>query len=73
MTMHVGDRVTVRFGRYDDPLPLDIEMILHPHAVIVAVEPGPSYVVGHPPAAGRHGPYTADRLMPGWPGWAAAR
>jgi hypothetical protein len=64
MRLSVGDRVTVT-TQPEDP----VELIQHRHAVIVAVEPaadGPQYMVGHPPARRRFGPYPEGRLTPGW-------
>lgn len=55
-----GDRVTV-VTTPSDP----IEITVHSHAVITGVEPG-GYIVGHPPAVRRFGPYPAARLRRGW-------
>lgn len=64
MRLSVGDRVTVT-THLDDP----VELIQHRHAVIIAVEPaadGRQYMIGHPPAPRRFGPYPEDRLVLGW-------
>ncbi|MEU7904088.1 hypothetical protein [Actinoplanes sp. NPDC049118] len=60
----IGDRVKVQTS-VDDPIEIDV----HRHAVILDVEDapgGPRYVVGHPPAGRRFGPYPAARLTRGW-------
>jgi hypothetical protein len=63
-TLAVGDLVTV--WTYDrDP----IEITVHTHAVITDLEDHPDgtrYLVGHPPARRRFGPYSAARLVRGW-------
>lgn len=64
MSLQVGDHVTVTVS------PLDpVEITVHTHAIVTQVEDGPDgtlYVVGHPPAQRRYGPYPAHRLLAGW-------
>jgi hypothetical protein len=63
-TFVVGDRVTVRTSVLDP-----VELTLHSHAVITDLEDhadGTRYLVGHPPAGRRYGPYAAARLARGW-------
>jgi hypothetical protein len=60
----VGDRITIDI-QPDDP----VELVNHRHAVIVAIErtaDGPRYVIGHPPAPRRFGPFPASRFVLGW-------
>lgn len=61
----VGDQVTVR-TTLTDP----VELFHHSHAVITAVT-DEGYIVGHPPAQRRYGPYPESRFIRGWgiPGW----
>lgn len=56
----IGHHVTVLTAP-DDP----IEITVHASAVITGVA-ADGYLVGHPPATRRYGPYAADRLRAGW-------
>ncbi|GID94681.1 hypothetical protein ACFQFC_13560 [Amorphoplanes digitatis] len=63
-TLAVGDRVTVQTANFDP-----VELTVHSHAVVTDIEDdpgGPRYLVGHPPADRRYGPYPAARLTRGW-------
>jgi len=60
-TFAVGDRVTVQTSNFDP-----VEITVHSHAVVLDVVDGAGYVVGHPPAVRRYGPYPAARLTRGW-------
>ena len=62
----VGGRVTV-VTTLEDPS----QLTLHPHVVIaevVEVDGGPAYYVEHTdtPQPHRFGPFTQERLRPGW-------
>jgi hypothetical protein len=59
-TLEVGDHVTVETSALDP-----VEISVHRHAVIVSVE-ADGYMVGHPPAGRRFGPFPETRLTRGW-------